>query len=90
MGAYDRVEVCELLGSFLLSALSLKYNKTNLGFYRDDGLAVFKNVSGAHSEKIKKEFQKLFPQHGLKLIIKCNLQNAKPAKTCKMQISPIF
>ena len=42
--------------------------------YRDDGLAVFRNVSGAHCEKIKKEFQKLFRQHGLKLIIKCNLK----------------
>ena len=37
-------------------------------------MAVFKNVSGPHCEKIKKEFQKLFRQHGLKLIIKCNLK----------------
>ena len=74
MGAYDGAEVCELVGSFLLYALSLKYNKTNIGLYRDDGLAVFRNVSGAHCEKIKKEFQKLFWQHGLKLIIKCNLK----------------
>ena len=74
MGAYDGAEVCELVGSFLLYALSLKYNKTNIGLYRDDGLAVFRNVSGAHCEKIKKEFQKLFRQHGLKLIIKCNLK----------------
>ena len=73
-GAYDGAEVCELVGSFLLYALSLKYNKTNIGLYRDDGLAVFRNVSGAHCEKIKKEFQKLFRQHGLKLIIKCNLK----------------
>ena len=50
-GSYDRAEVCELVGSFLLYALSLKYNKTNIGFYRDDGLAVFRNVSGAHFEK---------------------------------------
>ena len=27
-----------------------------------------------HCEKIKKDFQKLLQQHGLKLIIKCNLQ----------------
>ena len=74
MGAYDGTEVSELVGSFLLYALSLKYNKTNIGLYRDDGLAVFRNVSGAHCEKIKKEFQKLFRQHGLKLIIKCNLK----------------
>ena len=60
MGAYDEVEVCELAGSFLLYALSLKYQKRNIGLYRDDGLAAFKNISGAHCEKIKKEFEKLF------------------------------
>ena len=49
-------------------------NKTNIGLYRDDGLAVFRNASSLHCEKIKKEFQKLFQQHGLKLIIKCNLE----------------
>ena len=73
MGAYDGAEVCELVGSFLLYALSLKYNKANIGLYRDDGLAVFRNVSGLHFEKIRKEFEKLFQQHGLKLIVKCNL-----------------
>ena len=74
MGAYDGGEVCELVGSFLLYALSLKYNKTNIGLFRDDGMAVFRNVSSAHCEKIKKEFQRLFRQHCLKLIIKCNLK----------------
>ena len=74
MGAYDGAEVCELVGSLLLYALSLKHNKTNIGVYRDDRLAVFKSVSGAHCEKVKNEFQKLFPQDGLKLIIKCNLE----------------
>ena len=33
-------------------------------------MAVFRNVSGPHCEKIKKPLQ----QHGLKLIIKCNLK----------------
>ena len=37
LGAY---EVCELVGSFLLYALLLKYNKTNIGLYIDDGLAL--------------------------------------------------
>ena len=31
-------------------------------------------ISGAHCEKIKNEFQKLFRQQDLKLIIKCNLK----------------
>ena len=74
IGAYDGVEVCELVGSFLLYALSLKHNKTNIGLYRNDGLAVFRNVSSPYCEKIKKDFQRLFQQHGLKLIIKCNLK----------------
>ena len=52
MGAYDGAEVCKLVGTFLLYKLSLKYN---IGIYRDDGLAIFKNISGPKSEKIKKE-----------------------------------
>ena len=74
VGAYDEAEVCELVGSFLLYAFSLKYIKTNIGLYRDDGLAVFRNVSCSHIEKIKKEFQKPFRQYGLKVVIKCNLK----------------
>ena len=74
MGPCDGAEVCEPVGSFLLYALSLKYNKTTIGLYIDDGLAVFRNVSDMHCEKTKKEFQKLFWQHSLKLIIKCNLK----------------
>ena len=54
MGAYDGAEVCELVGTFLLHKLFPKYNENNIGLYRDDGLAVFKNISGPKSEKIKK------------------------------------
>ena len=59
MGAYDEAEVCELVGTFLLYKLSLKYNKNNIGLYRDDGLAIFKNISGPKSEKVKKDIQKI-------------------------------
>ena len=44
-------EVCQLVGTFLLYKLSLKYNKNKIGLYRDDGLAIFKNISGPKSEK---------------------------------------
>ena len=43
MGAYDGAKVCEL---FTLYQLSRKYNKSNIGLYGDDGLTVFKNISG--------------------------------------------
>ena len=36
MGSYDDAEICELVGSFLLSQLQ----NINIGLYRDDGLAI--------------------------------------------------
>ena len=42
MGPYDSAEVCELVGIFMLNKISEKYNKKDVGLYRDDGLAVFK------------------------------------------------
>ena len=53
MGAYDWKEVCDLLGDFLLYALSLKYNKTDIGLYRDDGLAVFRIIVARIVRKLK-------------------------------------
>ena len=51
MGAFDGAEVCEAIGNFLLYELSKNYNKKDIGLYRDDGLAIFKNVSGAKQKK---------------------------------------
>ena len=50
MGAYDKAEH---FGYFLLYALSLKYNKINIGLYRVDRWAAVRSISGPHSEKIK-------------------------------------
>ena len=46
MSVYDGAEISELVETFLLYKLTLKYNKDNIGFYRDDGLAIVKNISG--------------------------------------------
>ena len=72
MGAYDGAEVCEIVGIYLLYLLSSKCSKQNIGLYRDDGLAVFKNLSGPQSERIKKLFQKIFSDNDLQIEIKCN------------------
>ena len=72
MGAYDYAEVCELVGIFMLNKISEKYDKNNTGLYRDDGLAVFKNISGPESERMKKNFQSLCKKYGLEIIIECN------------------
>ena len=74
MGAYDGAEICELVGIYLLSILSTRCDKENIGLYRDDGLAAFENLSGPQSERIKKEFQKVFNDNDLKIVIKCNLK----------------
>ena len=43
VGAYDGAEVCELVETFLLDKISVKYDKNSIGLYRDNGLSVFKN-----------------------------------------------
>ena len=68
MGAYDGAEVCELVGTFLLEKISEICNKCDIGLYRDDGLAVFRNKSGIHLEKIKKKLQRLFKEYDLEII----------------------
>ena len=45
MGAYDGAEVCSLVGTYMLSLISKKYNKKDFELYRDDGLGVVKNKS---------------------------------------------
>ena len=46
----------------------------DIGLYRDNGLAVFKNKSGPESEKIKKSIQAIYQE--LKITIQCNLRIA--------------
>ena len=53
MGTYDGDEVWESVGNFMLNKIRGKRNKTDVGLYRDDGLAVFKNISVPETECIK-------------------------------------
>ena len=53
MGASDGAEVFKLVGNFLLYNLSEKYERKNLALYRDNGLAIFKNVNEPDYKKIK-------------------------------------
>ena len=73
MASYDGAEICELIGIFMLSLIGNKYNPSNIGLYRGDGLVVSKNPSGPQFEKIKNTFQKMFKNKGLDIIINCNM-----------------
>ena len=57
MGSYDGAEVCEFSGIFMLSLTGNKYNPNNIGLYRDDRLAIFKNTSGRNLNKLKRFFK---------------------------------
>ncbi|XP_077993136.1 lymphocyte antigen 75-like [Glandiceps talaboti] len=60
MGSYDGAEGCELVGLYMLNTLAKKYHKEDIGLYRDDGLAAFKNTSARKAESMKKDIIKIF------------------------------
>ena len=74
MGCFDGAEICELIGAFTLANLSEAFNGSNVGLYRDDGLAVFRNVSGHDADKIRKTMIGIFNNLGLKITIQTNLK----------------
>jgi len=70
MGSYDGAEVCELVGAYIMSHLADKYG-TNIGIYRDDGIAAF-NKTPKQIENIKKDICKTFKDNKLKITINAN------------------
>ena len=46
MGSYDGAEICELVGTHLLSLLTNTIDKKYCGLYRDDGLIILRNTNG--------------------------------------------
>ena len=73
MGCFDGAEVCELVGSYILKKLSSIINKEDIGLYRDDGLGLFRNLSGTQKERKKKQIIKLFKECNLTITIDINL-----------------
>ena len=69
IGAYDRAEVYELIGIYMLYLIGKKYSSKNIGLYRDNGPSVFKNARRPASEKIKKQLQYFYKQKGLQIIV---------------------
>ena len=74
MGSYDGAEICELVGLYTLSILTKRYGKEKIGLYRDDGLAVFKDISGSRTDSIRKEITSIFKELGLNITIDSNLK----------------
>ena len=74
MGSYDGAEVCELVGIFTLSHFPERYDRNNIGLFRDDSLAVFRDVSGTAAEHINKDIIKSINDLGLCITIQTNLR----------------
>ena len=55
MGCYDGAEICELVGLYLLNEIESQIGKADIGLYRDDGLAMFPNLSGPKAERMRKD-----------------------------------
>ena len=74
ISSFDGVEVCDLVGLYLLDILRKGFGDNKIGLYRDDRLSRFQNLSGPESEKIKKNLCKIFKKHRLNITVECNLQ----------------
>ena len=74
MGSYDGAEVCELVGTYLLSQINQVIDNSDVGLYRDDGLAVMRNVGKPEIERRKKKIIQIFKNNKLSITIQANLQ----------------
>ena len=72
MGCFDGVEICELMSLFTLTKLYDVLQRENVGLYRDDGLAIVKQMPGPELER-KRKIIETFKKYGLVITIKTNL-----------------
>ena len=73
MGCFNRAEVYELVGTFILNKLKNVFLNNTFGLYRDDGLAIIKGFSGPEIERLKRNVVKTFKDYGLNITIEANL-----------------
>ena len=70
---FDGAGVCELVGSLILTKLCDVLQRKNVGLYRDDGLAIVKQMPGPELERKRKKIIEIFKKYGLAITIKTNL-----------------
>ena len=71
------MEVCELVGTFILSGLGSIIGKKNTGLYRDDGLVVLRNMNARGTNKMRKIIIEIFKEIGFQLEIKTNFKKVE-------------
>ena len=58
MSSFYKVQICEVVGIYILHKLGEKYGTEKIGFYKDHGSACFENTSRSEAETIRKAFIK--------------------------------
>ena len=67
MGCFDSVEVCDIVGVYIVHLLKSVMRKENVSLYRDDVLGILRNSSGPQIKQKRKQtiptFQRLRTYH---------------------------
>ena len=58
----------------MLSILSKHISKNHIELYRDDSLAISKNLSRSRSRKTQQKVSKIFKEKYQDIIVQCNLK----------------
>ena len=74
MGSFDGAEICELVGTFILSKLTTILPKENAGLYRDDGLILLRGFNAQKTDRMRKEIIQIFKSVGFSIEIETNLK----------------
>ena len=67
MGSYNGAETCELIGKYILHKIKHIIDHKDVGLYRDDGLAVLRNMSTTQTNQLVKSLTREFKNFGLNI-----------------------
>ena len=67
MGAYDGVEICELVGCVLLYSINKIVDPSSHGLYHGDGLIIVDKSTPKKCDGIRKRLHRLFGEFWFKL-----------------------
>eukprot|EP00117_Sycon_ciliatum_P005477 scpid89633/ scgid9413/ len=87
MGSYDGAEVCELVGVLVLDKLAEIIDRSGIGLYRDDGLAVLRNAFASFGLRVPIEANLKVVNY---LDVTLNLQNGNYQPYRKPNDNPLY
>ena len=76
MGNFVGAEVCELVGLHLLNKIKFLLGSNNVGWYRDDRLAIVHKANDSKVDRLRKDIINLFKDERLSITIDTNLIEA--------------